>query len=335
MTETSTTRSEPQPVEKLSAFAKYAWVVLAYNLLVVLWGVFLRASKSGDGCGMHWLTCHGEVLPSAPQFKTVIEFTHRIMSAFDGLLMLILLGWAFWIWYKRRETSSRSTLRLAAASFFFVLTEGAIGAGLVLTGNTAETLTSARPFWMAAHLINTFILLAFLTLTARSASLRSILRLRAEPKYLAGILIGVVAIFIVSISGSIAALSNMIFPSGSLSEGMAKDFSETSHILLRLRLLHPVTAILTSVFLVFLTGWLAKERSGNKSVLWWSNVITILILVQIAFGGATLLMLAPIVMQLGHLLLVDAIWISYILFSASFLSSASSEAIGTDIREPN
>ena len=312
---------------KLSAFAKYAWFVLAYNILVVLWGVFLRASKSGDGCGQHWLTCHGEVLPSAPEFKTVIEFTHRLMSALDGLLMLILLGWAFWIWYKGRERSSRSTLVTAAISFFFVLTEGAIGAGLVLTGNTAETLTAARPFWMAAHLVNTFILLAFLTLTARSACCGVMLRFRQEPKYLAGITIGAITVIIVGISGSIAALSSMIFPSGTLSEGLVKDFSETSHILLRLRLLHPITAILTSVFVIFLTGWLAKERAGDTNVSRWSNVIAILVLVQIAFGAATLLTLAPIIMQLGHLLMADAIWISFVMFAAGFLSSDALPAV--------
>jgi len=32
-------------------------------------------------------------------------------------------------------------------------------------------------------------------------------------------------------------------------------------------------------------------------------------------------MLAPIIMQLGHLLFADAIWISYVLFAAGFLSS--------------
>ena len=196
---------------RISMFAKYAWFVVAYNVIVVLWGVFLRASKSGDGCGMHWLTCNGEVLPTAPQFKTVIEFTHRIMSAADGLVMLILLVGAFLIWRKSRSVDARSTVKLAAIAFFFVLTEGAIGAGLVLTGNTAETLTVARPFWMAAHLINTFTLLAFLVLTARAASGLARLSFRVEPKYLGGLAAGVIAIFIVGISGSIAALSSMIF----------------------------------------------------------------------------------------------------------------------------
>lgn len=311
---------------KLSGLAKYAWFVLFFNILVVLWGVFLRASKSGDGCGMHWLTCHGEVLPTAPQFKTVIEFTHRLMSAADGLIMLIMLAWAFLAWRKGSGANAKSTLIMAAVSFFFVLTEGAVGAGLVLTGNTAETLTAARPFWMAAHLINTFTLLAFLVLTARSASGLPKLRFNVEIKYLAGLVFGVTAILIVGVSGSIAALSSMIFPSGTISEGIAKDFSETSHILLRLRLLHPITAILTSVFVIFLSGWLAKERAGNKKVARWSNILSILILAQIAFGSATLLMLAPIVMQLGHLLLADLIWMSFVMFAASFLSSHVGEA---------
>lgn len=307
---------------KLAGFAKYAWFVLAFNIVVILWGVFLRASKSGDGCGQHWLTCHGEVLPSAPELKTVIEFSHRLMSAFDGLLVILLVVWAFRIWRRNRDIASRSTVRMAAGSLFFVLTEGAIGAGLVLTGNTAETLTAARPFWMAGHLINTFILLTFLTLTARNATGRTPLKARGiQAKYLAGIVIGAVAVLVVGITGSIAALSTMLFPVGSVIAGVAQDFSPTSNILLRLRLLHPITAILTSVFLIFLTGWLAKERAHDRRVGRWSNILSILILAQIAFGAATLLTLAPIIMQLGHLLFADAIWITYVIFSAEFTAS--------------
>jgi len=306
---------------KLSGFAKYAWFMLAYNMVVILWGVFLRASKSGDGCGQHWLTCHGEIVPSAPEFKTIIEFSHRIMSAVDGLLMLVLIGWAIVIWYRGRERSSRSAMRTALIAFFFILTEGAIGAGLVLTGNTSENLTAARPFWMAGHLINTFTLLAFLTLTARTASGGKQLTLRVEPKYLTALIIGVLLIFAVGVTGSIAALSNMIFPSLTLAESFAKDFSPTSNYLLRLRLLHPISAILTSVFLLFITGWLARQRGNDPKVLRWSNSVSILILVQIVFGAATLLSLAPILMQLGHLLLAEAIWIAYVMFAAAFLAS--------------
>lgn len=301
---------------KLSGLAKYAWFTLAWNVVVILWGVFLRASKSGDGCGQHWLTCHGEVIPSAPELKTVIEFSHRITSFIAFVAVLVLLIWVF-----RKFEKGMPIRKTALVSFFFIITEALVGAGLVLTGNTAETLTAARPFWMAGHLLNTFVLLAFLTLTARYASGGERLRWNVDRKYLAALIVGVIAIFIVGISGSIAALSSMLFPSGTLAEGIAKDFSSTSNLLLRLRLLHPITAILTSVFLIFLTGWLAKESGNEKRVKRWSNILALLVLAQIVFGSLTLLTLAPILMQLGHLFLADAIWISYVLLAANFLSS--------------
>ncbi len=301
---------------KLDKFAKYAWFVLVWNIVVILWGVFLRASKSGDGCGQHWLTCHGEVIPSAPELKTVIEFSHRITSFLAFVAVVALLIWTF-----KKFAKGSPIRKTAVASFIFILTEALVGAGLVLTGNTAESLTPTRPFWMAGHLLNTFILLAFLTVTARYASGGGRLRWNLERKYIAAIVIGVVAIFIVGISGSIAALSNMLFPSGTLAEGVAKDFSATSNILLRLRLLHPITAILTSVFLIFLTGWIAKESRKEKGVVRWSNALSLLVLAQLAFGSLTLFMLAPIVMQLGHLLLADLIWISYVLMAANFMSN--------------
>ena len=309
---------------RLSAFAKYAWFALAYNLLVILWGVFLRASKSGDGCGQHWLTCQGEVIPSAPQLKTIIEYSHRIMSALDGLVMLVLLVWAIWIWYRERTVSSRSVMRFAIGSFVFIITEALVGAGLVLTGNTAETLTASRPFWMAGHLINTFILLLFLSLTAWTAGGNGRLRFELTGKEAALILIGLAGILFVGVTGSVAALSSMIFPSQSITEGIARDFSATSNILLRIRPLHPILSVATVVYLIFLSGWLRSWSGGNPSVNRWSNILSILALIQLLFGAATLLTLAPIVMQLGHLLLADAIWISFVLLTASYFNSRSS-----------
>lgn len=304
----------------LSAFAKYAWFTLAYNILVILWGVFLRASKSGDGCGQHWLTCHGEVIPSAPELKTVIEFSHRITSALDGLVVLILVVWASIIWYSRGSERERHILITAVGSFVFVVIEGLIGAGLVLTGNTAETLTVARPFWMAGHLINTLVLLTFLTLTAWFASGGERLYFPSSRKTAVLLIAAVFGFFLISMSGSVAALSSMLFPSESLIDGISKDFSETSHLLLRLRLSHPFLSILTSVYILFLAGWFKTRSKSDPSVTRFSNLLSILILVQIAFGAATLLTLAPIVMQLGHLLLADAIWVSFVLLTAAFLS---------------
>lgn len=303
---------------KLSGFAKYAWFVLAYNVLVILWGVFLRASKSGDGCGQFWLTCHGEVVPSAPELKTVIEFSHRLMSAADGIIVIILVIWAF-----RAFAKGHILRKLAVASLALVIVEGLIGAGLVLTGNTAGSYSASRPFWAMGHLISTFILLTAMTLTAWFASDRKTFSLKNQGKTIGLLAIGVGGIFFVGMSGSLAALSNMLFPSQNLAESFAKEFSETSNNLLRLRSSHPIVSIMTSVYLIFLAGWLRKKSENNSSVVRWSNILSILILVQIAFGAATLLMLAPIVMQLGHLLLADLIWIAFVLLTVNYLEEAN------------
>ncbi len=309
-----------ETVTKMSAFAKYAWFVLAYNVVVILWGVFLRASKSGDGCGQHWLTCHGEVVPSAPELKTVIEFSHRITSALDGLIVIALLVWAIRIWYVHRSKAASFILKMAVGAFVFVLIEGAIGAGLVLTGNTAETLTPARPFWMAAHLINTLILLSLLTITAWSALTGQRISFRGRRRELGWIVLGTAFILLVGMSGSVAALSSMIFPSGTIAEGIAKDFSPTSHTLLRLRPFHPIIAVASAVFFIFWTGWLKRTMPESRSVVRWANVLAALVIAQLAFGALTLLTLGPILMQLGHLLLADAIWIVIILLSLNLLS---------------
>src|ERR1700741_182985 len=100
---------------KLDRLAKYAWFVLAWNIIVIIWGVFLRASKSGDGCGQHWLTCQGEVIPSAPELKTVIEFSHRITSSLAGILLIVLLVWAFRRW---RADKTEQTVLILRSAFF-------------------------------------------------------------------------------------------------------------------------------------------------------------------------------------------------------------------------
>lgn len=306
---------------KLTRFARYAWFVLAFNLIVIIWGVFLRASLSGDGCGEHWLTCGGEVVPSAPQLKTQIEFFHRITSSLAGIFVVGLLISAIIKWSKEKSAHNKLLVRMSLASLIFIVIEGVIGGLLVLTGNTAANWTPTRPFWMAAHLINTFTLVAVLALTAWFAGGgKSFGFLRVERKILFLLLLGVFGIFLVGMSGSIAALSSMLFPSSTLSEGIAKDFSATSHYILRLRVFHPILSIATGVFLIFLAGFLRKKDERNPQTLRWSNVLSALVMLQFASGAITLLTLAPIVLQLIHLILADAVWIAFVFLTASFLA---------------
>src|SRR5262245_33905607 len=145
---------------KPDRFAKYAWFALAFNLLVIVWGAFVRASSSGAGCGSHWPLCNGEIIPSSPTIKTLIEYSHRLSGGLATLVVAVLLVWAFRAYAPRHQMR-----RLAATAMFLMLTEGAIGAGLVLFEMVAENKSIARGLSISAHLVNTFLLGGILTLT--------------------------------------------------------------------------------------------------------------------------------------------------------------------------
>src|ERR1035437_1911752 len=122
-------------------FAAYAWAVLGFNVLVVLWGAYVRATGSGAGCGNHWPMCNGEVIPRAPRIATIIEFTHRVTS---GIALVAIAGLVFWAF---RAYPARHRVRLGAVfSGVFILTEALIGAGLVLFEHVAKNASNARAF---------------------------------------------------------------------------------------------------------------------------------------------------------------------------------------------
>ena len=303
---------------KFSAYTRFSLITLLYNFLVILWGVFLRASKSGDGCGQHWLTCHGEVIPAAPAFKTVIEFSHRISTAIAGLLVLVML-----IWARRKFKFSDLPLRFATLSFVFIIFEVLIGAALVLTGNTADTWTPTRPFWMAGHLIITFGLLAVLTLNVWSVDKGALGR--PKSKILLFSMVALTSgILLTGVSGSVAALSNMLHKSASLTEGLMQDFSSESPIIVRLRIFHPIISTVVAAGLVFFAGWVRRTFSTERSLLRLGVWLEIVVVIQIACGVATIFLGAPIVMQLIHLFLADLVWILFVLIAAElFLKRGS------------
>src|SRR5215472_3747941 len=76
---------------------RFAWVTLAYNIAVILWGAYVRATGSGAGCGNHWPLCNGTVLPPTSQAQTIIEFTHRLTS---GLAVVMVSSLLLWCWRK-------------------------------------------------------------------------------------------------------------------------------------------------------------------------------------------------------------------------------------------
>ena len=304
----------------MDRLTRFAWGVLAYNIAVVLWGSVVRATGSGAGCGNHWPLCNGEVVPRAPALATVIEFSHRLTSGLALLLVVALLVAAF-----RARPARHPARRAAAWSLAFMVGEAAVGAGLVLFELVAGNRSLARGLFMATHLVNTFLLLAALTLTAHYAGGAPRARIAGRGRAASVLGLALVAVLFVSASGAIAALGDTLFPSQSLAEALQADVSPAAHVLIRLRVLHPFLALATAAYLVSLSLLLRR-----KNPLPLARGLAILALAQMALGGLNVLLLAPVAMQVAHLLLADLVWIALVLFAARVLGSEAFAA-----RQPN
>lgn len=297
----------------MNRFAKYVWLVLGYNLLVVMWGAYVRASGSGAGCGSHWPMCNGEVIPRLPQIETIVEFTHRLTSGLALVSVVLLLIWAFRVYEKKSLVRKGAVL-----SVVFMVIEALLGAGLVLFEHVAQNKSNMRAVSMSLHLVNTFLLLAAIALTAWWASGGMKISLKKQGVLFPAILIGFLGMIVLGISGAIAALGDTLFPATSLTEGIMQDFSSTSHLLLRLRIIHPFLAPVVSLYLVALAVFSNLSRP-NLWVKRWSFALVGLIIAQLTIGLINLFLLAPIPLQLIHLLMADLTWIALVLLSASAL----------------
>lgn len=306
-------------------FRKVAWSALAATLAVIVWGAYVRASGSGAGCGNHWPTCHGEILPRPRSIATLVELTHRVTSGLALLLVVLELYWATKVFPKRHPAR-----RGAAASMLFMLTEALVGAGLVLFELVAHNASLARAAWMSAHLMNTFLLVASLTCTVFWASGGGAPRLARRGPVSLVLALGLGAAMCVGVTGALAALGDTLFPARSLREGVLQDLSPTAHALLPLRALHPVVAAVSAAYLFFAASFTAAQNRSpavHRSASW----LKALIAVQVGAGLVNLALLAPIWMQLVHLLLADLLWIALVWLAAAALAGDAPEAIDPQV----
>ncbi|HEV8582613.1 MAG TPA: COX15/CtaA family protein [Thermoanaerobaculia bacterium] len=301
----------------MDRFARYSWFTLACNVAVILWGTIVRATGSGAGCGSHWPLCNGVVLPRAPRIETVIEFSHRLTSGLALLLVVGLVVGAF-----RLRPKGDATRKAAVFSMIFMLGEAAVGAGLVLFELVADNQSMARALFMATHLVNTFFLLAALTLTAHFASGGAPFKLRGVLG--AGFILETAALLLAGVSGAVAALGDTLFPSMSLADALKQDLSPTAHLLVRLRLLHPLVSVAAGVVAFFLALQLLERGFEPSAVRSARRRVMLLVLLQIVAGAVNVLLLAPVWMQVVHLLLADLLWISFVLLGACALACLGS-----------
>lgn len=295
-------------------FPTFAWGVLAYNVLVVLWGAIVRATGSGAGCGSHWPLCDGQVLPQPKNVQLLIEFAHRTMSGLALLLVMGLVLGAFRAFPRGHRVRSGALL-----SLLFILIEALIGAALVKFGWVADNSSVARAVTMAAHLVNTFMLLGALTLTACWSAGRPPMRLRGQGAVGWALALALAGLLALGASGAVIALGDTLFPARSLMEGLRQDIAPDAHFLIRLRLVHPLIAMSVGLYVLLIASLVSHLRPAPE-VRKLARGVTILFFTQIAAGFLNVNLLAPVWMQIVHLLLADLLWINLVLLTAAALA---------------
>lgn len=301
-----------QPSSRLWA-QRLATFNLYYALFIILWGAWVRLSGSGAGCGEHWPLCDGEVVPMAPSLAKLIEFTHRATTGVFGLTVLAQLFLSLKHYPKKHPARFSAVLILA-----LTIVESLIGAFLVKKGLVADNQSLMRAWVIGLHLANTFFLLSALKAGeyfSRGDFLPRKSMTFSQKTFLGA---GFFLLLLVGASGAIAALGNTLFPVDSLVEGVKADFDSSSHFLIQLRIIHPLLALSSSVFL-FLGSWRLAEREELpfnlvKPFLW-------LLLFQVLFGIVNWILLAPAWGALVHLLGADLVWLSLTGLGLSFWPS--------------
>jgi heme A synthase len=286
-------------------FSLVASGVLAYNILVVLWGAFVRATGSGAGCGDRWPLCNGTVVPRAPRIETIIEFTHRATS---GLALAGVAGLAIWA-FRLFPRGHRARL-FASLSMVFLVTEALLGAGLVLLRYVAHNASAGRAAYLSAHLVNTQVLLAMLAMTAWYGADPLARKWQAAPKL---IMAALPVALVVAVSGAIAALGDTLFPAVSVAAGMRQEFSKAASMLERLRVLHPAVAVVAGIFLLWVA--VSAMRSGLPAAARMGSAVAVLVFVQLGAGLLNIVLLAPVWMQIVHLLIADLLWVALVVMT--------------------
>ncbi len=291
-------------------FPTFAWLTLIVNVFVVLWGAVVRATGSGAGCGAHWPTCDGEIVPGLQSSAQWIEYTHRLSSGLALLMVIVMLVWAF-----RAYEGGNPVRKGAVASMFFMILESLVGAALVLFGWVEADDSMARVYIMGVHLTNTLLLLGSLFLTAYWSAGGKLFTFRGQGALgwlYAG---GIVAALILVVTGAIIALGDSLF----LQIGLTPEQSPVVAGILAIRIYHPLTSIIVGIYWILIARYGAAARPSSH-VQKASYALILIILLTWAVGFINNWLHAPVIMQVIHLLLADLFWLGIVWLSAEALA---------------
>lgn len=272
---------------------------VAIWLLIVLGGI-VRVTESGTGCGNSWPMCHGRLLPNL-EYHELIEWNHRLVATLVGILMIVM-GVSTLIWYRK----PRRLLFLALASGVFYLTQAILG-GITVLLNLDHT-------WVAAHMGNSMLLMASVTLLALFARIGPIEK-NGFSKTIRWLALGTLiwtylALFTGSaVIGTESELSCAAWPQCQTNQFLPNTPQEWVNFG------HRLAVGLSDIMLLALAIVIWRSGRRDKRVMRAMHFLGLLYISQVFLGAFTVWLGAPAYLKGAHLALAALTWAALVILS--------------------
>lgn len=297
----------PSSFTELSKFSKFSVITIIFTLLVVAWGVYVRASKDGDGCGSHWPLCDGNSNPIHGTIARIVESSHRLSTSLLGLFVVVLT-----IWSIRKYGFRAQVTKASLAAFFFMLLEGAIGAVLVKFQLVTNNPSANRAAVMSFHVISTFLLVGSMVATCYLSIFPKV-RFKKQGAVGWMLALGFILTCGLGVSGAISALGHTLDP---VKDVLLAASNPTTFWMVRFQPYHPYISISVWMYFILMVTLVTNLRPLKRvrtAGIWLLGAFT----VELCVGLLNILTKAPIAVQMIHLALGDAMVVTLTWFILS------------------
>ncbi|MEW9501435.1 COX15/CtaA family protein [Jeotgalibacillus marinus] len=291
---------------------KYLAVITTFvMLLVLLGGALVTKTDSAAGCGQSFPLCHGQIIPDDLQFETIVELSHRVVSATAGFLVLLLSVWSWRAIGYKRETNF-----LAILAFFFLMLQALLGAGAVVWGQSDVML--ALHFGISLISFAAVLLLTLLIFEVdRKFDAKSIVIDKRMRFHTYGVMI---YIFVVVYSGAFvrhtnASLACSDWPFCTNAQWTSLPLNPSQWI----QMGHRMAAAFIFIWITYIAIIAFRHYRHQKVVYYGWMIAFVLVLGQVITGALVVVLRLNLVLALSHALIVSLLFglLSYLILLMS------------------
>ena len=302
------------------------WLALAATVgmfAVLVMGATVTNTGSAEGCGRAWPLCHGKFIPSFA-VATAIEFSHRLVTSVESLLVFALAAVALLGWRQRREVRVLVPLMVGT-----LLLQAGLGAWAVLAPQQPAVL--AAHFGVSLTAFASTLLTAVFFWQLEGGERQRELPL---PRHLRGAVFGVIGyIYLLVYLGAYVRHSGASLACGGWPLCAGQVFPGF-HGYAGIEFAHRLAAVAGTLLVVGLAAWTRRGRTARPDLYRGSLLALGLILVQSLSGALVVWTHLDLFSALTHAAIVTLLFgsLTYVAYQTLPLPALARRATREPVR---